>query len=136
MRIRLDEGAFAPARVYDTDAGLDLRARYDGVVRGHGSNTFHTGVHVQLPEGTVGVLLPKSGLMCHHDLLTFGVVDQGYSGEILVHMFNLGDSDYWVTAGDKISQMLVMNVRYEPVEIVDEIEGGERGGNGIGSSGR
>lgn len=128
--------AQCPSRAHDTDAGLDLYAMHGGLVRAHQAATFHTGVHVQLPTGTAGILMPKSGMMTHHDLLTFGIVDEGYTGEILVHIFNCGGDDYNVRAGDKISQMLIVPVLYEPVEVVDEIQGGDRAGNGFGSTGR
>ena len=136
MRIKLQEGAKSPTRAHSTDAGLDLYAMHGGCVRAGQTATFHTGVHVELPEGTAGVLLPKSGLMVKKDILTFGLVDEGYDGEIMVHMFNLGQTDQTIEAGDKISQMIVTAVLYEPVEIVDEINGGERGDGGFGSTGR
>lgn len=144
MRVKLDtvtengreRAAKAPSRAHATDAGLDLYAMHGGVVRARQTATFHTGVHVELPRGTMGILQPKSGLMLTRDLLTFGIVDEGYDGEILVHMFNLSDEDYSVSAGDKISQMIIVPVLYEPVEITDEITGGERGSAGFGSTGR
>ena len=136
MRVKLDNGAIAPTRAHTTDAGLDLYAMHDGIVRAGQSATFHTGTHVELPENTAGVLLPKSGLMTKHDIITFGVVDQPYRGEIMVHMFNCGDVDYNVKAGDKVSQMLVIPVLYECVELVDELSDSERGAHGFGSSGR
>lgn len=135
MRIKLDGGAFAPVRAHSTDAGLDLRAMHGGCVRAGQAATFRTGIHVELPEGTSGILLPKSGLMTKRDIITFGVVDESYRGEVLVRMFNLGDADYSVMAGDKISQMLVVPVRYELVEVVDELSDGERGNDGFGSTG-
>ena len=145
MRVKLDRYtdengmtrvAQCPSRAHDTDAGLDLYAMHGGLVRAHQAATFHTGVHVELPKGTAGILMPKSGMMTRHDLLTFGIVDEGYTGEILVHIFNCGGDDYSVRAGDKISQMLIVPVLYEPVEVVDEISGGDRAGNGFGSTGR
>lgn len=125
-----------PTRAHPTDAGLDMYAMYGGIVKAHQAATFHTGVHVELPHGTAGWMQPKSGLMVNRNILTFGIVDEGYTGEVLVHMFNLGEDDYSVRAGDKISQMLVVPVRYEPVELVDEIARGERGTAGFGSTGR
>lgn len=74
--------------------------------------------------------------MTKHDIITFGVVDEGYRGEILVHVFNFGRTDYNVNAGDKISQMLILPVLYEPVEVVDELSDGERGVLGFGSTGK
>lgn len=136
MRVKLDLGAFELTRAHDTDAGLDIRAISDGIVRAHQSATFHTGIHVELPHEIMGDIRPKSGLMFHHDLLTFGTVDQGFSGEVMVHLFNLGSEDYCVHRGDKIAQLVTTKVVYEPVEIVDEISGGDRGTSGFGSSGR
>ena len=128
--------AKCPSRAHSTDAGLDLYAMHGGIVRAHQAATFHTGVHVELPKGTAGVMLPKSGLMVNRDILTFGVIDESYRGEILVHAFNLGNDDYTVRAGDKLTQMLIIPVLYEQVEVVDELSYGERGVNGFGSSGR
>jgi dUTP pyrophosphatase len=136
MDIMLEPGAKLPTRAHDTDAGLDLYALHDGVVRAHQSATFRTGVHVALPKGTMGDIRPKSGLMFGRDLLTFGTVDEGYSGEIMIHLFNLGDVDQIIHTGDKIAQMVVVNVRYESVYPVDSIIGGKRGDNGFGSTGR
>ena len=90
---------------------------------------------MELPSGTAGILLPKSGLMTNRDIITFGVVDESYRGEVLVHMFNLSDEDYSVRAGDKNSQMLVVPMRYDAVEIAEELSEGERGDAGFGSTG-
>lgn len=136
MRIKLDDRAFAPKRAHDTDAGLDIRAMHDGTVMPGKSEIFHTGVHVQLPHDVMGDIRPKSGLMMKHDILTFGTVDVGYSGEIMVKVFNLGKEPYSIKRGDKITQLVCTRIVYEDVEIVDEIEGGERGSNGFGSTGR
>lgn len=136
MRIMLDDGAFKPRREHDTDAGLDIFAMHDGIVRAGQSAVFHTGVHVELPNEIMGDVRPKSGLMFNHDVLTFGTVDEGYDGEIMVKMFNLGDTDFNVRRGDKITQVATVRVVYEPVEVVDRINGGARENRGFGSTGR
>ena len=136
MKIMLETGAFEPVREHVTDAGLDIRAMHDGIVRAGQSALFHTGVHVELPEKTAGLFVSKSGLMVKHDITATGLVDDGYCGEIMVKLFNHGQNDYAVHAGDKIAQIVVMPVLYEPVEIVDSIRGGDRGNRGFGSSGR
>ena len=135
MRIKLDEGAIRPVRAHATDAGLDIFAMHDGIVRAHQSAVFHTGVHVELPAGTMGDVRPKSGLMFGHDILTFGTVDEGYDGEVMVKMFNLGGEDFNVRRGDKITQLATVKVVYELVEIVEAIGRGERGSAGFGSTG-
>lgn len=137
MRIVLDDGAFEPVRAHDTDAGLDIRAMRGGCVKAHQSAIFATGVHVELPPGTAGVFLSKSGLMMHHDITSTGLVDEGYDGEIMVKLFNHGGEDYAVQPGDKISQLVIVPVRYEPVEVVDVLTRcGARGSDGFGSTGR
>lgn len=136
MKIKLEDGAFMPTRAHDNDAGLDIRARNGAFVPAWGSEVFHTGVHVQLPAGTAGILVSKSGLCTVHDITSTGLIDEGYRGEIVVKLFNHGTFDYKVQAGDKISQLVVVPVRYEGVEIVDELDDSDRGENGFGSSGR
>lgn len=134
MKIKLEKYAFMPVREHITDAGLDIRAMDDGIVRAKQSAVFHTGVHVQLPKGTAGLFVSKSGLMVKHEITSTGLVDEGYDGEVLVKLFNHGSTDYSVKRGDKIAQLVVMPVMYEPVEIVNSISGGERGDNGFGST--
>lgn len=137
MKVKLDAGAFAPERAHDTDAGLDLRAREDARVPAHGSATFDTGVHIELPHGYYGKIESKSGLNVNHSVVSCGgVIDEGYTGSIAVKLYNHGDAEVVVERGDKISQLVILPVRYDPVEIVEEISGGERGDKGFGSSGR
>ena len=137
MKIKLDENAFPPVRAHDTDAGLDLRANRSIRVPAHGSVLIGTGVHVQLPKGTAGLMVSKSGLNTKHDLTSTGLIDEGYSGEIMVKLYNHGTDSYQVNAGDKITQLVIIPVLYEPVELVDELgETGERGDSGFGSTGR
>lgn len=136
MKIKLDLGAIPPTRAHDTDAGLDLYARYGAVVYAGNSEVFSTGVHVQIPHGCAGLLVSKSGLNVKHDITSTGLIDEGYDGEIMVKLYNHGHTDYIIRPGDKISQLVVIPVCYEEPEIVDEIERGERGDAGFGSSGR
>ena len=135
MRVQVDPGAYPPERAYETDAGLDLKAAEGGIVRAHSTKTLRTGVHVELPPGTCGLLVSKSGLMTKKGLFTTGLVDEGYSGEIMVTVQNFSDEPYMVFAGDKISQLVVIPVKREPIDIVSKIDGGDRGDNGFGSTG-
>ena len=137
MRIKLDDGAFAPLRAHKEDAGLDIRAKCDALVRAGQSLTFYTGVHIELPPGTAGLLVSKSGLNVRHDITSTGLIDPGYTGEIVIKLFNHGFEDYQVHAGDKISQLVVFPIWHDPViKIVDELPETGRGDNGFGSSGR
>ena len=66
MFVALDKAALKPTRAHSTDAGLDIRSPIEAVVRANGSLTIRTGVHVELPSGTAGLLVSKSGLLVHH----------------------------------------------------------------------
>ena len=136
MKIKLDPGAIHPTRAHDIDAGLDLYALEDRIIEAKGDATFKTGVHVQLPHGCAGLLVSKSGLNVKHGITSTGLIDEGYSVEIIVKLYNHGGHDYTIRKGDKISQLVILPVLYDPVEIVDEIDGGERGDAGFGSTGR
>ena len=136
VKIKLDEGAFMPERAHEWDAGLDLRAMEDKLVPARGSAIFDTGVHVELAPFTAGFLKSKSGLNVKHNLTSDGVVDVGYTGSICVKLYNHGDTDYMVHRGDKISQLVVVDIRIPHLKIVDELDETERGNNGFGSTGQ
>ena len=137
MKIKLDSGAFMPVREHPTDAGLDLRAMWSEIVPAKESATFHTGVHVELPKGTCGILVSKSGLNTKHGITSTGLIDEGYTGEIMVKLYNHGGYDYDVHAGDKISQLVIVPVLYEDIEVVDDFnQVTDRGSHGFGSTGR
>ena len=136
MKVFLDNNAFAPERAHSTDAGYDLRAQYFGVVSQHGHKVFETGVHIQLPPGTCGILVSKSGLNVKHGIVGEGVIDVGYTGSIRVKLYNHSGTDYRVKAGDKISQLVILPILAPSLELVEELGESERGENGFGSSGR
>lgn len=136
MKIKLDPGAFCPTRAHDTDAGLDLYATEEKTVPPYGSAIFDTGVHVELPPFTAGFLKSKSGLNIKHDITSDGLIDIGYTGSIRVKLYNHGPHPYAVRRGDKISQLVVVDIEIPSLEIVDELDKTDRGAGGFGSTGR
>lgn len=136
MRIKLDEGAKVPTRAHSTDAGMDLYARETKAIPPRGSECFDTGVHIELPPGTVGMLKSKSGLNVKHGITSEGVIDVGYTGSIMAKLYNNTDKEYVVSAGDKITQLVILPIITPDIEIVDKLDATERGDNGFGSSGR
>lgn len=136
MKVKLDPGAYPPTRAHTTDAGLDLRALHGEVISAGRSAVIHTGVHVELPEGTCGLLVSKSGLNINYDITSTGLIDAGYSGEIMVKLYNHGFKTITIKAGEKISQLVVLPCLFEQVKIVDKIKAGERGDDGFGSTGK
>lgn len=136
IKIKLDEGAKMPTRAHSTDAGLDIYARDEQIVPAKESAIFDTGVHIELPIGTVGMLKSKSGLNVKYGITSEGVIDVGYTGSIVVKLYNHSGFDYRVKAGDKISQLVILPIITPTLHLVESLEETERGDNGFGSSGR
>lgn len=136
LKIQLDDGAFMPERAHPEDAGLDLFTPRKEFLPALRSVTIDTGVHIQLPEGTAGVLMSKSGLNANHGITSTGLIDEGYTGTIKVKLYNHSTINYEFQPGDKISQLVIVPVQ-RPVPVqVDEITGGARGADGFGSTGK
>lgn len=135
MKVKLDDGAFVPTRAHETDAGLDLYAMDTSAIMPYNSKTFDTGVHLEIPEGYVGDIKSKSGMMVYNNIITDGTVDCGYTGSIRVKLFNLGSTAYWVERGQKIAQIVIKKIITPDLEIVEELEDTERGTGGFGSTG-
>ena len=136
MQVKLDPGAYMPTRAHATDAGLDLYSREAVTIPAGGSACFDTGVHVALPEGTVGMLKSKSGLNVKQSILCEGVIDAGYTGPIVAKLYNHGAKDVLIEPGMKIVQLVILPILTPELEQVDELEDTERGEGGFGSTGR
>lgn len=135
VRVQLDDGAYIPERAHETDAGADLRTPIDLMLWGHSSFSVDTGVHIELPHGYYARIASKSGLNCKHDIISEGVIDEGYTGSIVVRLHNLSKNPHVFAKGDKISQLIIEPVVYADFDQVDRVEGGERGDGGFGSTG-
>lgn len=136
MKIMLDSGAYRPTRAHKTDAGLDLYSPVDVVIMPQASAVIDTGVHVALPEGSVGFLKSKSGLNIKHGILGEGVIDAGYTGSIRVKLYNHSGDTYNIQRGDKVTQLVILPVILPELEQVDRLEETERGCGGFGSTGK
>lgn len=129
-----------PVEAHAGDAGVDLYARQDVVIAPAGGRVLvPTGIAIAIPDGYVGLVVPRSGLAIKFGVTlvnTPGIIDSGYRGELQVVMINTDPSiPYPVKRGDRIAQLLIQ--RMEPVtwQVVDELDGNDRGG-GFGHSGR
>lgn len=136
VKVSLDKGAYIPERAYHSDAGLDLRTPFSFIVPPKSRYAVDTGVHVEIPEGYVGFLKSKSGLNVNKGVLSEGVIDAGYSGSIVVCLYNQGDELVQFDEGSKITQLVILPVETPEVVIVNEIESLDRGSNGFGSTGK
>lgn len=147
IKIKLDEGkGIMPSRAHETDAGLDLYTPVDVAVERCkwtpsegltvGSAVIDTGVHVEIPKGYVGFIKSKSGLMVKSGLTADGTIDCGYTGSIVVKLFNHTSHTHFFEAGDKIAQLVLLPIITPDLEVVDSLEDTERGDGGFGSTGK
>lgn len=135
MKVKLDKGAYMPTRAHETDAGLDLYSPMAGAVFSNDSLTIDTGVHVEIPEGYVGMVKSKSGLNVKYNITSEGVIDCGYTGSIVVKLYNHGNYAMPIERGQKISQLVLLPIITPELEPVDSLEDTERGNGGFGSTG-
>ena len=135
INVMLDEGAIMPTRAHTADAGLDLYAPADIVVRANDSAVIDTGVHMEIPEGYVGMLKSNSGLNVKNNITNEGVIDAGYTGSIVVKLYNNGGVFTKLKKGSKISQLVILPIETPEPVLVDKFNDSERGNNGFGSTG-
>src|SRR5581483_10141520 len=120
---QLDPDLPVPAYAKPGDAGADLMSRIDVVLPcGGGRALVPTGVAVAIPPGLAGLVLPRSGLALRHGvtcLNTPGLIDSGYRGELQVILVNHDrDSDYPVSRGDRIAQLVIVAVEAADFDLV------------------
>lgn len=118
-------------------AGYDLRASEPFVIHPGERVAVPTGFAVQVPEGMVGLVWPRSGLAVKKGLDTLaGVVDADYRGEVKAVLINHGEDDIHIFVGDRIAQLVVVPCLQQHCVEVDSLDGTERGAGGFGSTGQ
>ena len=136
----LDKEAFEPVHGHEADAGFDLRLpdTYGSRVYIHPGRSaiIDTGVHFEIPEGYVGFIKSKSGLNVKKGLQAEGVIDAGYTGSVVVKMYNNGDETVVFQPGEKITQIVFLPIPKVELNLVESFAETERGDNGFGSTGK
>lgn len=139
LPIKLEEGAQVPTYAHDTDAAADLYALEDTNLNAHTyGNKIRTGVSIQLPEGWLALILPRSSMGTKTPFRlsnSVGLIDSGYRGELGVLYDNTSDIDSFIRKGDRIAQLLVMPSYRFQAKVVDSLEDSDRGEGGFGSTG-
>ena len=138
--VQLDPDLPLPAYAHVGDAGLDLHARESAVVAaGGGRFLMPTGISIAIPLGYAGFVLPRSGNALRHGLTVAnapGLIDAAYRGEVKVILLNTDpDQQFQVNRGDRIAQLVVQRVEQVDWQIVQQLDGDDRGG-GFGHTGR
>lgn len=128
--------AKVPSRAHKFDAGMDLFSTEKISIAPGSSAIVPTGIFMEIPEEHVGLIWSKSGLSVKNKIeIGAGCIDSTYRGEILVHAYNLGDSEFVVDVGNKIAQILIMPIALPELIECEDLQKTERGAGGFGSSG-
>ena len=140
--IKLDHAKDLPLPHYSTDqsAGMDLAAAIDVdlIIKAGDVQIVPTGIALGLPRGTEAQIRPRSGLAAKNSITVLnspGTIDADYRGELKVILINHGKSDFTITRGMRIAQMVIAKYEHVILEEADSLEETNRGTSGFGSTG-
>ena len=137
----LRPGATLPTYGSAEAAGADLYACLEAdVVIAPGQTAFiPTGLAMELPRGTAGLIYARGGMACKRGLAPankVGVIDSDYRGEFIVALHNHGDSPQTVSHGDRIAQLVITPVFTPGFSQVESLADTSRAEGGFGSTGK
>lgn len=119
-----------------SDAGWDISSVVNKTIRESGSDAISTNLKVKIPNGCVGIVKARSGSSFKNDIeVGAGVIDENYTGEIMVKLYNHGHQPFIISKGDRIAQLLIIPVDTRDYITSELIEETDRGEDGFGSSG-
>lgn len=130
-----------PNYAYPTDSGFDLYSTEEKYIEPFGRELIPTGLHFDIPENYEIQVRSKSGLALKQGLMVLnspGTVDQGYTGEVQVILFNTTKQKVKIEKGQKIAQAVlcpVLTSNWVQIKEVESVENKDRGNNGFGSTG-
>lgn len=137
----LDEDMKSPSYAYETDSGFDLYSTIDTILEPLERVLIPTGLKIDIPENYEIQVRSKSGLAFNRGLMVLnspGTVDQGYTGEIKVILFNASSEQNKIEKGMKIAQAVicpVINGKWVTLVKKDNVGSKDRNENGFGSTG-
>lgn len=138
--LKLDPAAIIPSQANPDDAGVDLYSIEEVTLTPFARVAVRTGIAIALPEGTVGLVHPRSGLALKQGLAVLnspGTIDAGYRGEIKIILINLDPkNDILISPGDRIAQLVIQEFKAVEFELVSELTESDRGSGGFGSTGQ
>lgn len=124
---------------HEGDAGADLRSVEDTIITPNSRILVHTGLHMAIPTGYVGMVCPRSGFALKQGVTVLnapGIVDSGYRGEVGVILLNTSEQTVTVHKGDRIAQMVFVPYAHMAFEHVESLPETDRGEGGFGSTGK
>lgn len=137
MKIKLiDYGGKAPSRKHFADAGADVYAKDNFAIPGNQVAKIPLGFGIALPDGFMGLVMPRSSMAAKGLTAEIPPVDSSYTGEINAIITNNTDEELIIDEGDRIAQLVIIPIIVPDFISEEEFDGEEkRGSNGFGSTG-
>ena len=133
----INSNAKIPTQNHNSDIGYDISSSKDVSLKSNEVTLVNTGLAINLPEHCAGFVLPRSGLSTKHKITLInspGLIDPGYTGELLIPLINHSDSDYEIKSGDRIAQLVLINTHSVDFKIVNTLPESDRSSGGFGST--
>jgi len=128
--------ATLPSRGTPGSAGLDLVAYKKTTISTNTTDLVDTGLHVEIPEGYVGIVKIRSGFATKFNVTeNAGVIDSDYRGPLKVAIANVSSDPLKILKGDRIAQLLVIPCWMGNIKEITELSETSRGESGFGSTG-
>ena len=134
----LTNEALVPKKQHELDIGYDLASVENTTLLSKQVTLIRTGLSISLPAGIAGFVLPRSGLATKHQITLInspGLIDPGYTGEILIPLINHSDINYNISKQERVAQLVLVNSDNVEFDVVDELNVTERSSDGFGSTG-
>ena len=140
MKIKVLDPKCEPYKAHDSDAGIDLRAKINIQKLIHPGSTIKIplGIAIQIPQGWVGDLRPRSGLAEKGISPVYGTIDAGYRGELHAALLNHSNGVEAIEPYERIAQLVVVRCRTDWNKVGKDVNlmPSQRGDQGFGSTGR
>lgn len=130
------EKAVMPERKNPGDVGYDLYISEDLRIDPHGFTDVKTDVCLYLEPGFWAMITGRSSSLRNHGILVnTGIIDGGYTGEMHIAVQNLRNRPFFLPAGSRIAQLIVLKIHEFIWVKCDELPITDRGSKGFGSTG-
>lgn len=133
---KIHQDAIVPVQKTHGAAGYDIHSVESITLKPGEKRNIKTGICIEIPHGFVAILKDRSSMADKKIVLSAGVIDSDYRGEVSVILNNNSSSDYHIQTGDRIAQMLILRHEIRPFVEVQELSDTKRGSGGFGSTGK
>ena len=134
----LTKDGVLPKKQHALDIGYDIYSSENVDLLPKKVTLVSTSIAIALPSGVAGFVLPRSGVATKHQITLInspGLIDPGYTGELLIPLINHSDEKYAIAKHDRVAQLVLLNVENREFEIVESLTKSERSSDGFGSTG-